>query len=60
MNVKENAKQVIESLPESVTMDDIIHALYVTIKFGKGEREIHEGRGISHEDAKRKMEQWLK
>jgi hypothetical protein len=57
---KETAKQVIDSLPNDVSMDDIIHALYVNIKFTHGEKEIRDGKGISHEDAKKKMEKWLK
>ena len=30
---KDTAKQVIDSLPNDVSMDDIIHALYVNISF---------------------------
>ena len=61
MAVKDTAKQVINALPEEATMDDIIHALYVNTKFGHGEREIREGKGISHEEAKqRSMQKWVK
>ncbi len=60
MLTKETAKQVIDSLPNDVTMDDIIHALYVNVKFSHGEREIREGRGVTHEVAKQKLEKWLK
>ena len=57
---KETAKRVIDSLPNDVSMDDIIHAFYVNIKFSHGEKEIREGKGISQADAKRKLEKWLK
>lgn len=60
MLVKEAAKQVIDSLPNNVTMDDIIHALYVNVKFSHGEKEIREGKGVSQEEAKKKLEKWLK
>lgn len=60
MPTKETAKQVIDSLPDDVTMDDIIHALYVNIKFARGEQEIREGRGIAHAEAKKRLEKWLK
>ena len=53
---KEAAKQVIDSLPNDATMDDIIHALYINVKFARGEKEIREGKGVSHEEAKRKLE----
>jgi hypothetical protein len=57
---KETAKQVIDSLPNDVSMDEIIHALYVNIKFSHGEQEIREGKGISQVEAKKKLEKWLK
>lgn len=52
MTVKDSAKQVIDALPDTVTMDEIIHALYVNIKFADGESEIRKGKGVSHEEAK--------
>ena len=57
---KETAKQVIDSLPDDATMDDIIHALYVNVKFARGEREIREGKGITHAEAKERLRKWLK
>jgi hypothetical protein len=52
MLTKETAKQVIDSLPDDVTMDDIIHALYINGRFAPGEEEIRKGRGVTHEEAK--------
>ncbi|MBI5243556.1 MAG: hypothetical protein HY922_07710 [Elusimicrobia bacterium] len=60
MTVKDTAKQVIDALPDQASMDDIIHALYVGIKFEHGEREIREGKGISHEEAKQRLQKWVK
>jgi len=60
MTVKDTAKQVIDILPGEATMDDIIHALYVNTKFEHGEREIREGKGISHEAAKQSLQKWVK
>lgn len=59
MPIKDVAKQVIDALPDEATMDDIIHALYVKTKFERGEREILEGKGISHSDAKQRLQKWL-
>jgi len=36
MRTKETAKRVIDSLPNDATMDDIIHALYINVKFARG------------------------
>jgi hypothetical protein len=60
MNAKNTAMHVIESLPKNVTMDDVIHALYVATKFDRGEREIKSGKGVSDEDAKARMKKWQK
>jgi hypothetical protein len=57
MLTKETAKQVIDSLPDDVTMDDILYALHINSKFARGEKEIREGRGIPHEEAKRRLEE---
>lgn len=58
MNAKTAAKHVIECLPKNVSMDDVIHALYVATKFDSGEREIRAGKGISDEEAKSRMKKW--
>ena len=58
MNAKAAAQHVIDSLPKNVSMDDVIHALYVATKFDRGEREIRSGKGISDNDAKSRMKKW--
>ena len=60
MTVKDVAKKVIESLPKDATMDEIIHALYVNAKFEHGEREIRQGKGLSHKTARERLGKWLK
>jgi predicted transcriptional regulator len=58
MTVKEVAKKVIDSLPEEANLDEIIHALYIQAKFDRGLKEIDEGKGIPHEEAKKQMKTW--
>ena len=41
-------------------MDDIIYALYVNAKFERGEQEIREGKGISNDEAKQRLQKWVK
>jgi hypothetical protein len=60
MLTKEAAKQVIDQLPDNATMDDIIHALYVNVKFAHGEKQIREGKGVPYEEAKERLAQWLR
>ncbi len=33
-----------------------MHALYIRTKFDRGEREIREGKGISHEEVRRTLQ----
>lgn len=60
MTVKDIAKNVINSLPRKATLDDIIHALHVQAKFQQGEQQIRQGKGISHEDAKKEFRKWVR
>ena len=58
--VKEKAKSLIDKLPDNTTIDDIIHALYIQAKLERAEKSIREGKGISHEEAKKRLQKWLK
>jgi hypothetical protein len=58
MTVKETVQQVLDSLPENATLDEVIHALYLKAKFERGEREIREGRGVSDETAREALRKW--
>ncbi len=60
MVVKDIAKNVIDSLPDQASMDDIIHALYINAKFEHGEREIRQGQGVPHEQVKQRLQKWVK
>ena len=60
MVAKDVAKSVIDSLPDQASMDDIIHALYVNAKFEHGEREIRQGQGVPHEQARQRLGKWVK
>lgn len=56
--VKEMAHRVIDALPDSATLDDVIHALYIQVKFERGDKEIREGKGISQEEAEKRLAKW--
>jgi hypothetical protein len=60
MNVKEIAKQTIDRLPQDSNIDDIMHALYIKAKFENGINEIKQGMGIPHQEAKQRMQKWVK
>lgn len=58
MTSKDLARQVIDSLPEDSSLDDIIHALYLNAKFEHGEQEIREGKGVTDEEARKRLRKW--
>jgi hypothetical protein len=60
MVAKEAARHVIEALSDDASMDDSIHALYVRAKFEHGDRQIREGAGVPHEEARQRLQKWLK
>lgn len=60
MTEKTIAKNLINALPAKITMDGIMHALYVQAKFRRGESEIRKNGGVSHDEAKRRLRKWLK
>jgi len=57
---KQITHKLIEKLPDDVSLDDIMEALRVQKKILTGREQIHAGMGITHEEAKRRLEKWLK
>lgn len=58
--MKEVAKQAIDALPDNAGLDEIMHAIYVVAKLRRAEQEVRDGKGISHEQAKKSLGKWLK
>jgi predicted transcriptional regulator len=59
MSAKERAIQAVEGLRDSATIEDIMADLYFRQKVDRGLRDLQEGRVVSHEEAKRRLAQWL-
>jgi predicted transcriptional regulator len=53
--VKDEAKKLIEKMPDSATWDDIMYELYVKKKIAVGLKAADEGRVVSHEEAKKRL-----
>lgn len=54
-NVKDEARQMIERLPEDVTWDDVMHEIYVRQAVEAGTRDSEQGRVRSIEDVRAKF-----
>ncbi len=59
MTSKERAVEIISKLPDNTTAGDIIAELYVQMKIETGLRQLDEGRGISRDQAKERLQKWL-
>lgn len=56
---KEKIIEMIQSLPEDSTVDDIMDELFFRIHVNRGLQELDEGKGIDHSEIKKRLSQWL-
>ncbi|MFV9677025.1 MAG: hypothetical protein ACNYVW_05165 [Methanosarcinales archaeon] len=59
MSVKEEVIKMIEALPDGITVSDIMAERYFRQKVDESLKELDEGKGISHEEAKKQLNRWL-
>lgn len=53
--VKDEAKEIIDNLPEQATWDDVMYQFYVKKKIAVSIKAAEEGNVISHEDVKKRL-----
>jgi predicted transcriptional regulator len=58
--LKDQVKRMVDSMPDDVTVDDIIAELYFKLQVDAGLKELDEGKGIPHDRVKDRMAKWLK
>jgi len=56
--IKEKVIQIIQRLPDDVTVDDIFSEIYFKLQVDSGLRELDEGKGIPHQKVKERMSKW--
>ena len=52
---KDEAKRIIENLPEEATWDDIMYQLYVKEKVEKSLDDVEQGKLLSHDEVKKRL-----
>lgn len=57
--IKKQIIQMIEALPDEVTINDVMAELYFKLQVDSGLKELDEGKGLSHEQVEKRMAQWL-
>lgn len=53
--IKDEAKKIIDNLPENATWDDLMYQFYVKKRVETGIKEIENGETISHEEVKKRL-----
>ena len=59
IGIKQEVIKMIESLPDEVTIDDIMSKLYFKLQVDAGLKDLDEGKGIPHEEVEKRMAKWL-
>ena len=57
--IKQQVIQIIQSLPDDATLDDIMAELYFKLQVDAGLKELDEGKGIPYEEVEKRMSKWL-
>ena len=53
--VKEQAREVVDTLPEGATWDDVMYAIYVRQKIEAGIRDGEEGNVVAQDEVERRF-----
>jgi hypothetical protein len=60
MTTKEAILEMIRRLPDNVTVADVMAELYFRQKVDQGLRELDEAKGVSHGQARDRLQKWFK
>ncbi len=60
LTVRNSIIEYLKTLPDDVTLDDVMYYLYVRKKIFKGEEESEAGLGISEEEFEQRVDSWFK
>jgi hypothetical protein len=57
---KQAILQVLEKLPDNVDVDELLDCIILMEKIVQAESRLAAGEGVSHDQAKQRLEGWLK
>jgi predicted transcriptional regulator len=57
-SVKDKVRKAVEELPANASFEDAMERLYILYKVEQGRRQLEEGEGIPHEEAKKRVKKW--
>ena len=56
---KAQVQEILETLPEDASLEDIQYHIYVRQKIQQGLEDVDAGRVISHDEVQRRLAKWL-
>ena len=57
--MKQQVLEMVQSLPEDVTLDDILAEIYFKAQLDAGLKELDEGKGLPQEEVEKRVAKWL-
>jgi predicted transcriptional regulator len=57
---KEKVQQVLDTFPNDVDVDAFLEKVYLQRKIETGEQQIAAGEVVSHEEATKRLDKWLR
>jgi len=58
MLTKNKVKELVERMPETFSVDDLLERVLLLQKIEAAQKEIENGEGFDWEDVKKEMDQW--
>lgn len=58
--LKESVIDLLDKLPEESTYEDIIAEIYFKKQVEEGIEQLDDGKTLSHEEVKKKLDKWLR
>lgn len=56
---KQDARKILDGLPEEASLEDIQYHLYVLQRLRRGREDVEAGRVIPHDEVEKRMARWL-
>jgi len=57
---KKQVLEIVKGLPEEVDIDEIMYRLYLRQKLEAAEKDVSEGKVVSHEEVVKETSKWFK
>ncbi|MDB4924206.1 hypothetical protein [Mucilaginibacter sp.] len=60
MLTKDKVAALVEHMPDTFSVDDLVERVLLLQKIETAQKEIEDGEGLDWEDVKKEMDEWLK